>query len=49
MKNIKVGPGFSVINWDGKNNRGQTVNTGLYFVKLKGNVFEDILEITFLK
>ena len=49
MKNIKVGPGFSVINWDGKNNRGQTVNSGLYFVKLKGDLFEDILEITFLK
>ena len=49
MKNIKVGPGFSTIKWDGKTNTGQIVKTGIYFVKLKGSVFKDILEITLLK
>jgi len=49
MKNIKVGPGFSTIKWDGKSNKGQIVKTGIYFVKLKGSVFKDILEITLLK
>ena len=49
MKNIKVGPGFSTIKWDGKSNKGQIVKTGIYFVKLEGSTFNDILEITFLK
>lgn len=49
INNVKIEPGLSIIKWNGKDNKGQTVKTGIYFVKLKGTVFEDSLEITFLK
>lgn len=49
INNVKIEPGLSIVKWNGKNNKGQTVKTGIYFVRLKGTIFEDFLEITFLK
>ena len=41
--------GENSIIWDGKSNTGQSVSSGLYFMKLQAGVFTDIKLMTFIK
>ena len=37
------------IYWDGRDNRGEELGVGIYFVKLESEVFSDVIRVLFLK
>ncbi len=41
--------GENLIIWDGKNNVGQLVSSGIYFIRLQSGDFTDIKRMTFIK
>ncbi|MBN2412799.1 PKD domain-containing protein [candidate division KSB1 bacterium] len=45
----KMDPGTYRIIWDGKNNSGLEVVSGIYFVRMKSNSFKKVREMLFLK
>jgi len=42
-------PGYNNISWDGKNDSGASVNSGIYFIKFSSDKFSDIKKMTLLK
>ncbi len=42
-------PGFYSINWDGTNDKGEKVSTGVYFYRLQAGDFVQSRKMTFLK
>lgn len=42
-------PGYYNINWDGKNDFGASVNSGIYFIKFSSDKFSEIKKMTLLK
>jgi len=42
-------PGFYNISWDGQNESGASVNSGIYFVKFSSDKFSEIKKMTLLK
>jgi flagellar hook assembly protein FlgD len=42
-------PGFYSINWDGANDRGEKVTSGVYFYRLQAGDFVRTRKMTFLK
>ncbi|MFA4922813.1 MAG: LamG-like jellyroll fold domain-containing protein [Ignavibacteriaceae bacterium] len=42
-------PGYYSTYWDGKNNFGASVNSGIYFIKFSSDKFSDIKKMTLLK
>ncbi|MCJ7553008.1 MAG: T9SS type A sorting domain-containing protein, partial [Ignavibacteriaceae bacterium] len=42
-------PGYYTINWNGKNDFGNSVNSGIYFIKFSSDKFSDIKKMTLMK
>ena len=42
-------PGFYSTNWDSRNDAGNTMNSGIYFIRLISNNFSEIKKIVLLK
>ncbi|MFA6599380.1 MAG: FlgD immunoglobulin-like domain containing protein, partial [Ignavibacteriaceae bacterium] len=42
-------PGYYNISWDGKNDSGASVNSGIYFIKFSSDKLSDIKKMTLLK
>jgi hypothetical protein len=42
-------PGYFTISWDGKNNFGDSMNSGIYFIKLSADKFTETKKIMLLK
>ncbi|MCK9211171.1 MAG: T9SS type A sorting domain-containing protein, partial [Ignavibacteriaceae bacterium] len=42
-------PGYYNISWDGKNDSGASVNSGIYFIKFSSAKFSEIKKMTLLK
>jgi len=42
-------PGYFTISWDGKNNFGDSMNSGIYFIKLSADKFTETKKMTLLK
>jgi len=42
-------PGYFTISWDGKNNLGDSMNSGIYFIKLSTDKFGETKKIMLLK
>ena len=49
LLNDEKSPGYYSINWEGKNDFGNSVNSGIYFVKFSSDKFSDIKKMTLLK
>lgn len=49
LMNEEKSPGYYAINWDGKNDFGYSVNSGIYFIKFSSDKFSDIKKMTLLK
>jgi hypothetical protein len=47
--NGQMNTGFHSVNWDGKDERGQTVPSGVYLYKLRVNGFAQTRKMTFMK
>src|SRR4030065_2252653 len=45
----KVTAGYKKVIWDGKDNRGKTVASGVYFYRVKADNFVDVKKMTLLK
>jgi hypothetical protein len=41
--------GYKIITWDGKNDRGDEVASGVYFYRIKTDSFSDVRKMTLLK
>jgi flagellar hook assembly protein FlgD len=42
-------PGFYPIVWDGRNQGGQTVASGLYFVRMNSGTFQRTVRVTLMR
>ena len=42
-------PGYYTIDWDGRNDCGYSVNSGIYFIKFSSDKFSDTKKMTLLK
>lgn len=49
LMNEEKSPGYYTISWDGKNDFGESVNSGIYFIKISADKFSDIKKMTLLK
>jgi hypothetical protein len=49
LMNEEKSPGYYSISWDGKNDFGELVNSGIYFIKISADKFSDIKKMTLLK
>ena len=47
--NEEKSPGYYTIDWDGKNDYGYSVNSGIYFIKFSSDKFLDTKKMTLLK
>jgi hypothetical protein len=47
--NEEKNPGNFSINWNGKNDFGNSVNSGIYFIKFSSDSFSDTKKMTLLK
>ena len=43
------GPGLNTLIWDGKNDYGQELSTGLYFCRLKAKKYQDSIKLLLVK
>ena len=49
LLNEEKSPGYYTINWDGKNDFGNSVNSGIYFIKFSTDKFSDVKKMTLMK
>ncbi len=49
LVNNHLPAGYYSINWEGNNNKGQMVGTGLYFCQLRAKRFTKIVKMLLLK
>jgi len=49
LVNEKVTAGYKKVVWDGKDNSGKTVASGVYFYKLRTEGFVEVMKMTLLK
>jgi len=49
IKNSNFNPGLYTIAWDGKNEFGQDLSTGLYFCTLKTDNFNNSIKLLLVK
>jgi hypothetical protein len=49
LMNEEKSPGYYKVNWNGDNDFGNTVNSGIYFIKISADKFSDIKKMTLLK
>ena len=49
LANKEVSPGYHVMQWDGTNDRGGMVSTGMYFYTLNTKKFHAMRKMLFLK
>ena len=49
LANREVSPGYHVMQWNGKNDRGEMVSTGMYFYTLNTKKFHAMRKMLFLK
>ena len=42
-------PGYHVIGWDGRDQHGRAVATGIYFVRLQAGAFERTMRVTMMR
>jgi flagellar hook assembly protein FlgD len=45
----KKEPGHYTVKWDGRNNQGELLPTGIYFAKFKTDEFIDVKKVLFIK
>jgi flagellar hook assembly protein FlgD len=45
----ELAPNSYTMSWDGRDERGQTVASGVYFYKLNAGSFQDVRKLTLLK
>ena len=45
----KLSAGYKIVEWDGKDNQGNEVSTGIYFYKLKAGDFTQTKKMVLLK
>lgn len=49
LLNDEKSPGYYSINWQGNNDSGDAVNSGIYFIRFSSDKFSDIKKMTLLK
>ena len=49
LTNKEITPGYHVLQWDGTNDRGSMVSTGMYFYTLHTNKYHSMRKMLFLK
>ena len=49
LKNEKITPGYHVVQWDGTNDNGMQVSTGMYFYTLQTGAKSVMRKMLFLK
>nr|MCS5623269.1 lamin tail domain-containing protein [Candidatus Neomarinimicrobiota bacterium] len=49
LTNSNYGPGLNTLFWDGENDYGQELSTGLYFCSLKTKKFQDSIKLLLVK
>ena len=49
LTNKEISPGYHVLQWDGTNDRGSMVSTGMYFYTLHTNKYHSMRKMLFLK
>jgi len=49
LANKDIAPGYHVMQWDGTNDRGSMVSTGMYFYTLHTNKYHAMRKMLFLK
>jgi hypothetical protein len=45
----KLSAGHQKISWDGKNDRGEVISSGIYFYRMEANEFTQVRKMVFLK
>ena len=49
LTNKEITPGYHILQWDGTNDRGSMVSTGMYFYTLHTNKYHSMRKMLFLK
>ena len=49
LMNEEKSPGYYTLSWDGKNNYGESMNSGIYFIKFSTDKFTETKKMTLLK
>jgi flagellar hook assembly protein FlgD len=49
LTNKEITSGYHVLQWDGTNDRGSMVSTGMYFYTLQTNKYHSMRKMLFLK
>jgi len=49
LVNQEISPGNYSVSWNGKNDFGESVNSGIYFIKFSSDSFSDTKKMTLLK
>ena len=49
LRNEKITPGYHTVQWDGTNDKGIQVSTGMYFYMIQAGKFRNTKKMLFLK